>query len=133
MDEKKKIADKICIFGVGQRGIGLYYFLKRKQIEVFCFCDNDKNKRGYVLDDVFCYLLEELHSDKSITYVIANKDYSDEIKEQLKQDGITKILLDKDLYNKLLPNSMSDGSLLEDIIEYYNGVLYDAFRRSEKK
>ena len=133
MKGNKKLEGKICIFGVGQRGIGLYYFLKKNNIDVFCFCDNDKKKRGYVLDDVYCYLLDELQSDLTITYVIANRDFSEEIRVQLEQAGITNILFDVDIYKELCPGTETNVYSLDSIIEYYNGVLYDAFRRGKQK
>ena len=97
-------AKKICIFGVGNWGITLYYELKNSLIDVECFCDNNPKKIGYVLENRECISFEELKSLKDeVLVIIAIKSATDVIKKQLQDNGfkyyVTKQELDKKLFN----------------------------------
>ncbi len=51
---------EVCIYGAGQYGLECYFLLKDSGVQTAMFCDRDKQKWGFVLDDVSCISYEEL-------------------------------------------------------------------------
>lgn len=79
----------LCIFGAGMLGQEIYLWLKKSDIKVDFFCDNNIQNAGKeIMDGTFCNLFECLESKKEDVYIIvavANKSakYCDEINQQL--------------------------------------------------
>lgn len=76
---------KLCIFGAGEWGTELYFELDRRNIEVYCFCDNDKKKHGNIINDIKCIDIDELYKERSNILVIVAIAKPDEIINQLKK------------------------------------------------
>ena len=53
-------AKAVCIFGAGMYGIELYYDFIARGIRIRCFIDNDISKKGYLVDDTYCFLSDDL-------------------------------------------------------------------------
>ena len=86
LKERYKNCKHICIWGVGNMGRSLPQFLKKYDIEVDCYCDNDKSKIGMDVHNygIKCISLEELLKVKDETAVIVPTRYYKEIYQQLK-------------------------------------------------
>lgn len=83
--------DKVVIFGAGNIGQLILRILKIKGIPVRAFCDNEKSKQSS------CYMGIEVYSPEQAvstyihdTYIIANIDYGEVMKQQLIQLGISQ-------------------------------------------
>lgn len=86
-------ATKICIFGTGLWGKNLYLYLKLRNINVDCFCDNNPLSQGYLFDGVFCHGVESIAKEKeNILMLLAIKNYAD-VLSQLKEHEFPHILL----------------------------------------
>jgi hypothetical protein len=113
-------ARKICIFGAGDWGIGLYSELTLRLINVDCFCDNNTQKHGYLVDNKKCVSFEELKAIKDDTLVIiAIKSATDAIKKQLSDNGfkyfITKQDIDKKFFDVPAIKWISSLDGIEDV------------------
>lgn len=86
LKERYKNCKHICIWGVGNMGRNLPQLLKKYDIEVDCYCDNDKSKIGMDVHNygIKCISLEELLKVKDETAVIVPTRYYKEIYQQLK-------------------------------------------------
>lgn len=119
--------DEICIWGMGQRGMSLYYHLKKNGYDVMCFGDNDKSKHGYY-GGKYCIPIEYLQKDKdNILIIISNAHEGNSIKEQLQREGFSYIIFDtqlehSDFINMELPNKDSN---FKQAISEYNEVIYE--------
>ena len=81
--------NRIVIFGAGIRGGNTLNFLLSRHKNVVAFCDNDKEKQT---DKNVSMPILPLHvcikEFPDAFYVVANKYYSDEIQQQLIDEGI---------------------------------------------
>lgn len=69
-----KTYDRICIFGTGSHGHNWYGILKKYDIEVDCFYDNDKSKWNQeIVDGIMCLPWEE--PEKNTAVVLAIREY----------------------------------------------------------
>lgn len=125
----KKLEDsKIYIFGAGQRGIELYYYLRINGYGITGFVDNDIQKRGEIVDGILCDTIDCIKDDKNSIVFIANARYGDNIRKQLEALGYTNIYTDIDIYHKIRFNNHKN---MDQIIELYNDLLYDVFLKNE--
>lgn len=87
-------ADKVVLFGVGMHGqIALQYFKKNK-INVVCYCDNDKDKQGKIIDNIPVISIQELVLMEDIIIVISSKHHVIEISTQLSKMNLECISFD---------------------------------------
>ncbi len=82
---------KVILFGAGSAGRFALNFLRKKNIEVLFFCDNDSNKIGATLDGVPVKSPEILSNYQDVIVLISS-DYALEIGQQLESIGIKKYL-----------------------------------------
>lgn len=69
-----KTYDRICIFGTGSHGYNWYGILKKYDIKVDCFYDNDQSKWNQeIMDGIICFPWEE--PEKNTAVVIAIREY----------------------------------------------------------
>lgn len=69
-----KTYDRICIFGTGSHGHNWYGILKKYDIKVDCFYDNDQSKWNQeIMDGIICFPWEE--PEKNTAVVIAIREY----------------------------------------------------------
>lgn len=61
---------EIVIFGAGQYGRRLLYELKKRQIKVACFMDNDPQKDGIQIDGIICKTVDRFVKQKDSIFVI---------------------------------------------------------------
>lgn len=82
-------AKEIIIFGAGDYGkLLLNDFKLYKNINIVCFCDNEKN--GYRIDGVYIINPKEAREKyPDATYVISPKGYENEILKQLTDMNIS--------------------------------------------
>lgn len=83
-------AEKICIFGAGQKGKELFAELRKRLIDVYCFTDNNPDKYGYLLEGKYCIPLTCMEEEKTgilIIIAIENREWVDQIRKQLEMRG----------------------------------------------
>lgn len=80
---------RIAVFGCGIRGRRLKELLMKNGINVNEFIDNNVQKIGNVIDGIDVISLKEEKS-KNVLYLIAVKNYEEDIVEQLINEGIKK-------------------------------------------
>lgn len=69
-----KTHERICIFGTGSHGHNWYGILKKYDIKVDCFYDNDQSKWNQeIMDGIICFPWEE--PEKNTAVVIAIREY----------------------------------------------------------
>lgn len=124
---KNDMIDEICIWGMGQRGLSLFYHLKRNGYDIMCFGDNDKTKHGNY-GGKYCVPLEYLRKDKDrLLIIISNANEKEKIKEQLEKEGFHYLIFDTqleqiDIVNVKLPDGNEN---FEQAISEYNEVVYE--------
>ena len=74
----------IVIFGAGQYGRRLLYELKKRQIKVACFVDNDLNKNGILIDGIPCKTVDMVVKQKENIFVIIAQMVCTEALRQVK-------------------------------------------------
>jgi hypothetical protein len=93
-------SDNICVFGLGKLFWDNFFNHKwNKVLGQTCFCDNSEDLWGKTIDGIKCISPEELSRLDNvlvITHVSADK----EIREQLKNYGIKKIVNIRELYQR---------------------------------
>lgn len=94
-------AKRIYIFCSGIWGKRLYHELTGRLIKVDGFCDNDPNKIGHVIDNVYCVSFEELKARKKDTLVIVANVVPSEIVAQLEDAGFPHIATRQQLQEML--------------------------------
>lgn len=81
---------KVVIFGAGVRGRSALRFFRRNAINIIGVCDNDKEKWGNNIEGYYIHSpLECMEKYSNCVYVIANKFFPEEIKQQLIRAGIS--------------------------------------------
>lgn len=114
------MTQKICIYGLGDYGLEIYFRLKVNSVQIDLFADRDKRKHGYVLEGKYCISYEELiHEDKNCLIIVAMKNPENMI-SKFKQEGF-RLVYDKEkafeiLTEKSEKNYASENKPLQDII-----------------
>lgn len=81
---------KVVIFGAGVRGRAAVKFFRKNAINVIGVCDNDTEKWGNNIEGYYIFSpLECMEKYNDCVYVIANRVFSEEIKQQLIRAGIS--------------------------------------------
>lgn len=81
----------IVIFGSGNFGVCAYRWIKKMNYHVEAFIDNDCNKWDKMIDGIRIFNPEEARNKNHNTrYIVANNLYSQNMKSQLLQYGITE-------------------------------------------
>lgn len=127
-DSKKKIV----IYGLGDYGLETYFRLKERGIKISCFADRNPQKRGYVLDELYCYSYEEvLHEDKENSFLIIAIQKCEEIINEFKQmgfqnvyDGKTVIQILEAKKEKPQANCLLDIRLIEELKQNIQDAVY---------
>lgn len=97
MEEKqralfRKVSDypHCIIFSAGSHGSNLQVMLKQKfHMDIRAFCDNDAHKQGTAINHVKVLSLREAEREfPGAVYLIANKKYGRQIRDQLSEMGI---------------------------------------------
>lgn len=89
--EKMPECDEIVIFGAGNYGRAAHLLLEMNGYNVCVFCDNSDKLQGKTLQSAGIISPKEATEKyPEAVYVIANKNYKDEIREQLINSGINK-------------------------------------------
>lgn len=80
---------KVYIFGAGQYGRFLHFFLHLNNVDVVAFCDNNVEKKGQIIQTISVESPEETLTRKNNAhYIIAVRRYVREIEEQLRKLGV---------------------------------------------
>lgn len=77
------IVKELCIFCAGRQGLRLYNELTKHSLPIKCFCDNNPEKTGYIIENIYCISLEQLKKIKDNILVIVANLHPKEILEQL--------------------------------------------------
>lgn len=81
---KVVFADKIVVFGCGQRGKRVVRYLQSEKGKICCYVDNAKERWGTIMNEIMILSPNEaVKKYPDALYIIANKDSSEEIKQQL--------------------------------------------------
>ncbi len=83
---------KICVFCMGEFGLDLYFELKEHDIQVNYFGDNNKEKWGYALDNIYCYSMKELLEEKDEILIIVAKKNPEDLVKILEEYGFDEII-----------------------------------------
>lgn len=80
------------IFSAGSHGTNLQVMLKKTfDINITAFCDNDQSKHGKMINGVKVWKPDEVeHNFTGAVYLIANKKYGAQIRQQLEEINIEK-------------------------------------------
>lgn len=85
--------DLVC-FGVGEKGEQFYNLSRIKGFNISCFCDNDAAKWGTEFQGIPVISVKELVEKKdSVTILITNVNYEDQIAQQLHDLGLEEVYL----------------------------------------
>lgn len=89
--EKLKQEKYVVLFGYYEIGIELLKKLKRDQVQVHCFCDNDRGKWGNGTDGLAVESLENcLLKYPEAFFIITSQNYAGEIARQLEEAGVSE-------------------------------------------
>lgn len=140
-------ADRVCLFGSGDYGIRLYRELRSKGIDVHFFSDNNPDKWGYLLENLYCIPPERLKEEKERVLVIVSTRDPKAIVEQLQSEGYPYIATRQEV-EQLLSDvpTVQWMTALEDIegldysskdvqllIQRFNQIIYDIYRYYEDR
>lgn len=116
LKERYKKYKHVCIWGVGNMGRGLPQILKKYDIEVDCYCDNDKSKIGMDVHNygIRCISLEDLMKVKDETAVIVPTRYYKEIYQQLKELGFP--VIDRIFHAKFIVDDFLNSVDISEVI-----------------
>ena len=105
--------NKFVIYGMGNVGTELYYFIKLFGGEVLFFADRNKNKVGTSIENTICVSYEELlRMDKNIPLVVAIYK-SDDIERELQENGFTNVTGWKELRRELIERKRRENIILD--------------------
>ena len=93
--------NKIVIFGAGNLGKEVNYWMKSVDIKPDAFCDNDSQKIGTIIDGLPVISVKSLKNDEDIVVVLATYDFNDDLYMDVKSKGIS----DDKIY-RYEPNSL---------------------------
>ncbi|NBD26700.1 glycosyltransferase [Paenibacillus glycinis] len=91
------LADRICVFGAGAYGRNLKEMLQNRNIPIGCFCDNDAEKWGTIIEGVVCVSPSQLMEIRDRTLVIVAIATPEPIVRQLQSLGIPFIITKQEL------------------------------------
>ncbi|MGE6257345.1 CDP-glycerol glycerophosphotransferase family protein [Heyndrickxia sporothermodurans] len=80
---------RIVIWGAGEIGQVLYYWLKRNGIHVLFFIDRDKNKNGLMVEDIKIVDDMDFQKEQNIFVLIAVSSAVEKIEHELLVQGLT--------------------------------------------
>ena len=83
---------EIVIFGAGQYGRRLLYELKKRQVKVACFMDNDPQKDGTQIDGIVCRTVDRFVKQKDNIFVIIAQMTCAEALRQIKALGFMHVI-----------------------------------------
>lgn len=88
---KKIESNSVVIFGAGKHGAFLQKLLRKRQMEMVAFCDNNKNLHNTVQNGIPVLSVEyAAREHREAIFVIANGKYFEMMKQQLLQQGIAE-------------------------------------------
>lgn len=93
---------KICIFGAGYYGKILKFELEYRGIEVACFCDNNQELQGKIINGILCVLPSDILKQANDFVFIIAADISDVIEKQLVDLGVKHFITKKRLDSLIL-------------------------------
>lgn len=116
LKERYKNCKHVCIWGAGNMGRGLPQLLKKCDIEVNCYCDNDKSKVGMDVHNygIKCISLEELLKVKNETAVLVPTRYYKEIYQQLK--ALDFPIVDRIFHAKFIVDDFLNNADISEVI-----------------
>ena len=108
---------KICIFCMGEFGLDLYFKLREYDIHVDYFGDNNREKWGYALDNVYCYSMEELLKQKDELLIIVAKKNPNDLVKKLGEQGFNEIITRESVLDMLGRIPASKSTIEEEYIQ----------------
>lgn len=84
----------IVLFGAGSSGIKALEEFQKKEADIIAFCDNNRERKGELVEGYPIITPEELYSmvsDNKEISVMITSTYIDEIKSQLEENGVQNI------------------------------------------
>ena len=92
----------ICIWGAGNNGLKMYYYLKLQEKNNLVFGDNNKKKWGRVFDLVECVGKDMLldRYGRSILIIVCTANQNREIISDLKAVGFENVISDENYYRE---------------------------------
>lgn len=101
------------IYGMGNVGTELYYFIKLFGGEVLMFADRNQNKIGTGIENTRCISYEDLLGmNKDIPLAVAIYK-SDEIEQEFRETGFTNVIGWKDVRRALIERKRGEHVLLD--------------------
>lgn len=97
---EKKISSKdvaeyeVVLFGAGNAGSLALNELKKRNVKVVAFCDNDANKWGKLIDSIPCISIDQLKNLKNPFILITSLLYYDSISKQIEALSLPYIFVD---------------------------------------
>ena len=117
-DQKRK---KIVIFGAGTIGRLTHLALKEDNIEINYFCDSDKRKQKYKLENKLIISPEDLYQlNKNNTYIFLANQYFSAILPILLEKGFNNIFKVTDLLEKKNINDLYEKMDMKLLLENCN-------------
>lgn len=126
LHEEKRSGKKIALFGAGKIGRLVFELLRKDDVSVDFFIDNDPEKAGTRILDIPVYSLDDLKSDRSYVVVLAAFYYR-EMLSQLYQAGLLNLtaavfcgesrFFQEDRKTEQLHRIDSSGKVVFDILE----------------
>lgn len=107
---------RLCIWGAGAFGKAMVSLLKKFDVNIECFCDNNKNLHGKIIDDIPCLSPQELTKYKDHVTVFICADAIDTIYAELVELGISDIVRHPECYIQEYRNI--SGMPEKDLIYY---------------
>ncbi len=123
LKERYKDFKYVCIWGAGNMGRALPLLLKKFDIEVNWYCDNDKRKVGMNVHNygIECISLDSLLPYKDETAVIVPTRYYKEIYQQLKELGFP--MVDRLFHVKFIVDDyLKNTDILNVILQLQNTI-----------
>ncbi len=94
LSNMQKTDGNIVIFGAGNCGINILYWLRSLGIQPTAFCDNSVEKVNTVVDNCPVISIDRLQNEHAQSIIIiASYDYHVEIREQLKNINVSQELI----------------------------------------
>lgn len=115
---------KLIVFGAGENGINISNILKKNEVKIDYFCDNDRSKHNKYINNIRCISLEELKLKKEESIVLVSPYNDKEIRDILRANNINNVV-SKDLMSILktvLFSNIKEGyyEFLPHIGHYYS-------------
>lgn len=104
----------VVLFGAGSFGIIILNYLKKFNIKVDYFCDNDSSKVGQYMNSIKIISVDELLNLNRDISIVITSTYFDEIYKQLDDMGFKRLFCFSSWFT----------------MEHYNNVLYDSIENN---